>query len=505
MPVTHAIRPILSFAVPLTSPILALLVTLLLPAVLRRARGNLWRAGAIGAAVALFFGAYHAACLNARFEAWLAALNTPLSTVYLILVLPAIYLPRGRGYKFFLVLPAVMVALAVAAVLDAYRSVPEGEFYWFPIRPAYLMGGIVALLVLLQSFLSLKSFRFAVRLTCLLSLMYGGFAFRQSGADYEAMLQRRRDAQPGIMNVSETTPALQHHKRMLYLPSAPCRFTADGGYVQGCNLEMVQRLMQVDFAAVARKNSTAVGSLAVIMGALVLFLMLCFLTARWCCGWLCPLSTLGSVLDWLRRRLRLPHIKPVKAMKLACLFLGLAVLTVTLAMAKAYPHVDDKEGKYAGIKIPVYPFCKVCPSQQVCSFVGQGPSAYAGLPTWEWGHGFFRVACFSLLGLFLLSFLTARRLWCRLCPMGMISGIFNRGGMFRLTKEPQKCNRCGVCAEVCPMDIDLVRAEMKDTDVSSYDCVLCLKCVEKCPKDGCLSLEHGGVKIVESRYDAKVR
>ena len=84
--------------------------------------------------------------------------------------------------------------------------------------------------------------------------------------------------------------------------------------------------------------------------------------------------------------------------------------------------------------------------------------------------------------------------------MGMIAGLFNRGGMFRLMKDSSKCNHCGVCADVCPMDIDVVRSEMTDRNVSSFDCVLCLKCVEKCPRDGCLSLEHADGRIVESRY-----
>ena len=77
--------------------------------------------------------------------------------------------------------------------------------------------------------------------------------------------------------------------------------------------------------------------------------------------------------------------------------------------------------------------------------------------------------------------------------------------MMALQKDSRKCNQCGVCTEVCPMDIDTVRTEMKKKNVSSFDCVLCLKCIEQCPKDGCLSLEYGGFPVVKSRYPVKNR
>ena len=170
-------------------------------------------------------------------------------------------------------------------------------------------------------------------------------------------------------------------------------------------------------------------------------------------------------------------------------------------MARAVPSLNA-EGKFVGCKIPIYPFCKICPNQQLCPVAGGGLAAYPPLPGMEWAFGFFRFACLIVLGLFVVSFLAARRLWCRFCPMGMLSGVFNRGGLFALKKDPQKCNSCGVCGEVCPMDISVVRDEMQADEVSSYHCVLCLRCVEKCPRNGCLSLEHGGIEVTESRFNA---
>lgn len=501
MRVTHLLDPLLKYGMPLTCSFLALLAALLLPVLLRRVKSNAKRALFIVIGLAAFFALWH---LLARFpavERWLMPVGSPIIAVYLLIILPALYIPHdSRWYKLYLLVPASLVVFSVFAVFDAYRSVPESDqgFYWFLIRPAWLLAGVVSLLVLIQPFLTIRRFRFAVRLACFVVLVYGGFMFRQDYTDYQEMLQLRRQ-DVDIMMVGETSPVMQHDWRMLHLPSAPCRFTADGGYIQGCNLELFQRVMQADVGAVWRREEGAIATMAVIMGALTLFFTISFVAARWMCGWLCPLSAIGGVIDWIRVKLGLAHMKPAQPIKMTYLYSGLGIAGLTLAMAKVYPYLDE-EGKFLGCKIPLYPFCKICPSQQLCPVVARGPANYPGLPNWEWGWGFFMAGCFAILTLFIVSFALGRRLWCRFCPMGMISGLFNRGGSFRLIKDAQKCNRCGVCKDVCPMDIDYIRSEMNRRDVSNFDCVLCLRCIEKCPKDGCLSLEHAGVKVTESRF-----
>jgi formate hydrogenlyase subunit 6/NADH:ubiquinone oxidoreductase subunit I len=84
--------------------------------------------------------------------------------------------------------------------------------------------------------------------------------------------------------------------------------------------------------------------------------------------------------------------------------------------------------------------------------------------------------------------------------MGMIGGIFNRGGLFALKKDAKRCNGCGACNEVCPMDIHVVAEEMEKEEVSSFNCVYCLRCVDSCPQDKCLSCDFAGKTIAESRF-----
>jgi ferredoxin len=344
----------------------------------------------------------------------------------------------------------------------------------------------------------LRVFRPAVRLTCFLVLIYGGFALRQNPTDYRDMIGRRK-TQAAVMNLSETAPVMRYDDRMVHLPSAPCRFAPDGGYVQGCNMELAQRFLQIDFRRVQRGDPSEVNAMGSILASTLVFLVLAIVLSRAACGWLCPLSSMGELFNFIRRRTGRSPIRPSPRVRNAYLYSGLGLSGLGLAMSALYPYIDAN-GNFLGCKIPLYPFCKLCPSQQLCPVAGSGPAGYPPLPGLEWAFGLFRYGCLVLLALFVVSTLAGRRLWCRFCPMGMISGVFNRGGLFALRKQPEKCNRCGMCAEVCPMDIRRVRDERSGTHVSSYDCVLCLQCIDACPRDRCLSLEHHGITIVESRY-----
>ncbi|MCX7704481.1 MAG: 4Fe-4S binding protein, partial [Planctomycetota bacterium] len=256
-----------------------------------------------------------------------------------------------------------------------------------------------------------------------------------------------------------------------------------------------------DYGKVIEGGVGETSLLAVLLAALVSLIILSFVGARLWCGWVCPLSTAGDVIDSVRRFFRLPHLKPAQPLKTGYLFSGISFASFGLFLAKTYPHLDT-EGRFLGCKIPVYPFCKICPGQQICPVLSQGPQGYPPLPTSDWLFGFFKYGAIALLVLFLLSFALGRRLWCRFCPMGMIGGLFNRGGMLALKKDVRKCNHCGVCNEVCPMDIHVVAEEKEQEDVSSFECVYCLKCVDKCPRNGCLHIEFAGKKVAESHFSS---
>ena len=457
----------------------------------------------------VYFAFYQLSVRNPDAARWLSRLNHPLFFTLVILIWPAFFLPRKRWYPFFLLIPAIFIVLSIAEVARQYRLAPLNTgFIWFPMRPESFITALVSFLVITQYFVKLNGFRKVMRVTFFIALIYGGFAFRQSYTDYKEALARRAVNTPQkILLLSETTPVLKYDNQLIYIPGAPCRFSSDGGYVQGCVMELLQRTMQVKFEDVISGSPTDVALFAMALAALLFTIILLYIGARLWCGWVCPLSTLGDIFDFIRRRLGLPHFKPSRPVKLTLLISGISLSSFSLLLAKAYTYIDQ-DGKFLGCKIPVYPFCKICPGQQVCPVAAKGIAGYPALPGMEWLFGYFKVFALALLFLFILAFMSARRLWCRFCPMGMIGGLFNKGALVSLKKNPLKCNGCGVCSEVCPAHIQSVGKEMgkeggfldSSLDVSSFDCIYCLRCVDHCPKDGCLSMEFCGNKIAESKY-----
>ncbi len=92
------------FLRPLTSPLFALLVTLALPVLLRRKPGIRTLAVWLGGITVGWFLLYLLMEQVPALERLLTPLNTPLATVWLVVVLPAMLLPRNSYYRYFLII-----------------------------------------------------------------------------------------------------------------------------------------------------------------------------------------------------------------------------------------------------------------------------------------------------------------------------------------------------------------------------------------------------------------
>jgi polyferredoxin len=168
------------------------------------------------------------------------------------------------------------------------------------------------------------------------------------------------------------------------------------------------------------------------------------------CGWACPLGTLHDMLSPTYRRRKI-KTRNHWYFKYATLFLTLAL---------AWFALDSV-------------FCKFCPSG----------SLFAALPFHllypsysEFGL-FFYIHMFTLALTIILALLISR-FWCRyLCPLGAITGAFNKVGMLTIHRDEGKCRKCSTCLDVCMMGI----TKIEDIGTST-DCILCGRCVEECPE-----------------------
>ena len=157
------------------------------------------------------------------------------------------------------------------------------------------------------------------------------------------------------------------------------------------------------------------------------------------------------------------------------------------------------------------PFCQVCPMKPLCTLtqtsVGVMRTDYIFGPT---TGQFYQLGFYvTSLNLFVLGIVTVaafffRRSWCRICPLGGLNALFNRFPPFkwisgvRLDKVEEKCTKCGICERVCPTQVTEVY-EFKGGDVTTSNCILCLRCVEMCPEEGCLKFKVAGKTAYKSR------
>ncbi len=174
------------------------------------------------------------------------------------------------------------------------------------------------------------------------------------------------------------------------------------------------------------------------------------------CGWLCPFGLLQELMHKIPTpKLRVPRFFSYFR------YVFLAVLVVALPLL-----IVDVMG------FGQTWFCKwVCPAGTL----------EAGIPLVLLNEGLRGLVGFmyfwkvGLLVLFLGWMTVSKRPFCRaVCPLGAILGLFNRGSLFRMAVDEEKCTLCDACHKDCPVDIKIYES------ANSPDCVRCLKCVSSC-------------------------
>ena len=78
------------------------------------------------------------------------------------------------------------------------------------------------------------------------------------------------------------------------------------------------------------------------------------------------------------------------------------------------------------------------------------------------------------------------RTYCNtICPVGTILGFLSRYSLFRITIDPEKCNKCSLCSRNCKAAC----INFKEHQVDASRCVACMNCIEKC-KHGAISYKY---------------
>lgn len=267
------------------------------------------------------------------------------------------------------------------------------------------------------------------------------------------------------------------------LPALSCAYDQKGADL--CTLIPLQHQMDHRLGETLAKGGNLMMGIMPSLITLGTFLLLFVFLNKAFCGWICPLGTFQELLQLLGQKLGLQRresldeglvkrIRPVKWFVLLLLVFGFPLLA---GMGMVNHDLGD-------------PFCKICPSR-ILTTLATGDSSQLYVDTASTTTLVLSLFADFLFGLMIALALTIRQPFCRVCPMLALHAVFRKLGLLRLVKQATpRCDRCGLCAKACPMDIREIHTEMEKSQVTFEDCTLCGRCVEFCPDKDVLQLKY---------------
>ncbi len=296
----------------------------------------------------------------------------------------------------------------------------------------------------------------------------------------------------------------------LSVPTFSCYYAS--GRTATCVVWQLQSYLFPDWAPSSVYATTGLERLAIATGLLII---ISIIFGRFLCGWICPFGLYMDLLTRLRKILRIKHwtlsektnqmLSQARYLIIA-VFLILSVILGMRAIGGIELISESEIGRYLEI-----PFCQICPAKPlfVLTEVGLGFMNIDYVLSRTIGDfaltGWYLTSInIVILGVVTLGSFLIRRLWCRICPLGGLIAIFSRIGPFKrlsfmkLNKIEEKCTKCGICKRVCPPQVTEVYEE-KGGDVTVTECILCFRCIEMCPYEGCLEVELAGKPIYKSK------
>ena len=275
------------------------------------------------------------------------------------------------------------------------------------------------------------------------------------------------------------------------LPALACAY--DAQTADYCTLIPFQHQMGHRIGPVVAAGGNILQAFIPFFITLATFLGLFVLLNKAFCGWVCPLGFFQEVVTMIGQKLGLrkteslskstvKRIRPVKWLMLAILIFGLPILSGT-------GFVSHDLGD---------PFCQICPSR-ILTTLATGDTGQLNVNTASPTVMTLSIIADFMFGLMIALALTIRQPFCRICPMLALHAVFRKIGLVRLVKNAKpRCEKCGLCAKACPMDIGEIHTDMVNKNVLFSDCTLCGRCVEFCPDKDVLQMKYAFIPIISA-------
>lgn len=275
------------------------------------------------------------------------------------------------------------------------------------------------------------------------------------------------------------------------LPALSCAYDRQGADL--CALIPFQHQMAHRLGEVVAQGGNLLAGIMPTLITLGTFLLLFVFLNKAFCGWICPLGTLQELLQMAGQKLGLQRreslaketvdrLRPVKWFVLLLLVFGFPLLT-------GIGWLNHDLGN---------PYCSICPSR-ILTTLATGDTSQLHVDTANATTLTLSLLADFGFGLMMALALSVRQPFCRICPMLALHAVFRKLGLLRLVKNATpRCERCGLCAKACPMDIREIHSDMTRRNVTFEDCTLCGRCVEFCPDEKVLQLKYASLPLFSS-------
>jgi polyferredoxin len=256
---------------------------------------------------------------------------------------------------------------------------------------------------------------------------------------------------------------------------------------------------------------------------LVVILVMPLFLGRFFCGWLCPFALYMDAITLIRKATKVRYrLLPNKLNKFLhnfryVLLLFFLIVPFVLALLDPSQSLDLATTLALRLGGPFEPLRVVVGPLIPLVVPWEGPLAISGVyfsyPYIQevilysevvFSEIFVNVIALVFVALTVIGSFFLRRVWCRFCPTGSSIAVVNRFKGFKwapllhLDKDEEKCTKCGICKRVCPVQVTEVY-EQKGGKINTSMCMLCTRCVEMCPYEGCLKVKLGRKTVFKSR------